>query len=696
LLRRAGNRDGNPQPEGRRTEANVKKIDLHIHTIPTSRDSAFVFSLSKLQEYVESMKIDGIAITNHNCFDASQFNEITDALGIPVFPGIEIDLEGGHLLLLAETDELSDFDARCRTLSDRASAANATISIADLKEIFADLSRYLMIPHYEKKPSVSGDVLNQLSGLVSAGEVGSPKKFCYCIKDKERLVPVYFSDIRITEGLSSFPTRQTYIDAGNVRLSSIRVCLRDKNKVFLAENDGHRVFDALDNGMKLSTGLTVVLGERSSGKTYILDRLFEEYENVKYIRQFSLLARDEESETRRFNDLLSQKHSLFTQEYLKEFKDVVDSMVNVDPKRNDQRIERYLSLLLKNARESERADAFSKAQLFNEADFSIASLETLRTLVSAVESLIENTEYRSIIEKYVSVRALQKLIVELMSKSIEQSELNLKKRWLNDLIGTIRKTLQVHTAATVVEDVDLYQVAIERKMVERFEEVVRAVRRDRQIHIKDVQGFTIVARARSFGGAAELKSLSGKKLAFSDAFKVYDDPYAYLSGLRAIDALEAAEYYRYFVNIDYRILNKHGFDVSGGERSEFNLLQEISDAQQYDMLLIDEPESSFDNLFLKNEVNELIKDISKSVPIVVVTHNNSVGASIKPDYVVFTQKTVVDSNVTYQVYCGYASDKHLRGAEGKSIRNLNIILDCLEAGEIAYVERGDSYEVLKD
>lgn len=36
--------------------------------------------------------------------------------------------------------------------------------------------------------------------------------------------------------------------------------------------------------------------------------------------------------------------------------------------------------------------------------------------------------------------------------------------------------------------------------------------------------------------------------------------------------------------------------ISGGESAEFNLLQTIEDARNYDMLLIDEPESSFDNI----------------------------------------------------------------------------------------------------
>lgn len=44
----------------------MKKLDLHIHTIQTLSDRAFSFSVDKLKEYVKSLNIDGIAITNHN------------------------------------------------------------------------------------------------------------------------------------------------------------------------------------------------------------------------------------------------------------------------------------------------------------------------------------------------------------------------------------------------------------------------------------------------------------------------------------------------------------------------------------------------------------------------------------------------------------------------------------------------------
>lgn len=156
-----------------------------------------------------------------------------------------------------------------------------------------------------------------------------------------------------------------------------------------------------------------------------------------------------------------------------------------------------------------------------------------------------------------------------------------------------------------------------------------------------------------------------------------------------------SDYYKFFVFLDYKILNQYGFPVSGGERAEFNLLQEIKEANSYDMLLIDEPESSFDNIFLKEKVNHIIKELSQNMPVILVTHNNTVGASIKPDYVIFT-KRIISNEISYKRYYGLPSNNYLTSFEGDKIKNIKVMFDCLEAGEEAYNERKHDYEILKN
>src|SRR5438034_7706881 len=165
---------------------------------------------------------------------------------------------------------------------------------------------------------------------------------------------------------------------------------------------------------------------------------------------------------------------------------------------------------------------------------------------------------------------------------------------------------------------------MDSKRIQRFTEIVGFLKKEAVIFEETIQGFRIEATRGAFTGAGEIKTVSGVKTSFADAFAKYGVPYEYLRDLLADESLTRSELFKLFVKIDYRILNKDGFEVSGGERSEFRLLQEIADAQNYDILLVDEPESSFDNLFLNSNVNQILKDISEAMPVVVVTHNSTV------------------------------------------------------------------------
>ena len=671
----------------------MKKIDLHIHTKPSPlSDAQFEFCIETLKEYVKKLEIDCIAITNHNLFDLEQFNIISGQLDIIVLPGIEIDLEKGHLLLISENTELVDFDTKCKKVETLIKTKHDFLTVERLNEIFPDLNRYLLIPHYEKKPIISEEILQKLVPHILAGEVTSARKFKACSKDPSKLTPVIFSDVRVVSSIVNFPTRQTFIDIGDITLSGIKICFGDKGKVCLSKDDGNEYFQVTDDGLYLSTGLNVMLGERSTGKTHTLERIMNSFENVKYIKQFALLQNDEE----KFKTLLSTRHSTVNEQYLKELKETVADVGSVDLRANKNDAEKYLSTLIKFASENDKLDSYSKATLFSETLFSEIDLKGLEKVVEATILLIENTDHQDLISQHLCVNSLKNLVVDLIKRHTEIYETNLKKRWLNDLINKVKDDLKHKTAITPPAEIDFYRLVLENEKVKKFNQVVTEIQKEREIDRKEIRAFKVVARSKRYTGAQQMKSKSGRQLAFTTAFSKYDNPYSFLNSLKEIE-LEETEYHKYFIDIEYKTLNKHGFPVSGGERSEFNLLHEIGDALQYDLLLIDEPESSFDNLFLKNDVNELLKEISKEIPVVIVTHNSTVGASIKPDFVVYTKKTIVGDDVKYQLFCGYPADKQLKSLDGEAMNNYKILLSCLEAGQQAYDDRrATTYEILKN
>lgn len=92
-----------------------------------------------------------------------------------------------------------------------------------------------------------------------------------------------------------------------------------------------------------------------------------------------------------------------------------------------------------------------------------------------------------------------------------------------------------------------------------------------------------------------------------------------------------------------------------------------------------------------------INDISKQIPVIIATHNNTIGASLHPDYLIYTEKDILPGGkVKYRTFTGLPSSTELIDLEGKTISRRDVMLDCLEAGEPAYMDRRVSYEILSN
>lgn len=263
------------------------------------------------------------------------------------------------------------------------------------------------------------------------------------------------------------------------------------------------------------------------------------------------------------------------------------------------------------------------------------------------------------------------------------------------MIKMVKESLQLKSAAPRIPNIDLYQYFINKKKREVFAQVAIAIKKIRTISTEKAGHFTISVSSRPFVNASDLKTVGLRQISLTNAFAKYGDPIQYLNELKAA-GVDSDRIYKLFAAIDYKILNSSGLPVSGGERSEFNFLQKIKDAILCDILIIDEPESSFDNLFLKNEVNKFIKEMAENMPVIISTHNNTIGGSIKPDYILYTEKKIQANEPHFNIYSGYPTAKYLKDVNGNAIENYQITMNSLEAGEQAYSERKDIYETLKN
>lgn len=679
----------------------MKRCDLHIHTVPSVSDRAFTYDKDILLDYVVKTGLDVIAITNHNLFDYKQFQEIKSSLSnAVVLPGIEVDLEGGHILVIANNDDgtLFDFNTKCEEVKNLIKTKDDDITYNTFMRIFGDLSKYLLIPHYEKEPKLHKDVIEKFERNIIAGEVSSVKKFIYMKKEDTELTPVYFSDFRIEKGVTpdKYPVSHTFLDIDQVNVNMLKLCLMDKTKVSLTSEKGIELFQIFPNGQMLSTGLNIMFGKRSTGKTYTLDAIANRFEGkAKYIKQFELLNTGK-NDSDQFEYDLKVRQENAAEDFLREFGIIVTDMLKTCSADEDEmKLQKYLEAVISSAQQSDVNDVFSKSKLFNESYYKEQSHDDIKMLITATLTLLESQLYKQIINKHLPETSLKALLKELIEQYREENVQRQYFKEVNNMIKTVKESLQLKSAAPRIPDIDLYQYFINKKKREVFAQVALAVKKKRTISTEKAGHFTVSVSARPFANATDLKTIGLRQVSLINAFAKYGNPIQYLDELKAA-GVESDRIYKLFSAIDYRILNSSGLPVSGGERSEFNFLQKIKDAILCDILIIDEPESSFDNIFLKNEVNKFIKEMADSMPVIISTHNNTIGGSIKPDYILYTEKKMKADGPHFNIYSGYPTAKFLKDVNGNRIENYEITLNSLEAGEQAYSERKDIYETLKN
>lgn len=445
----------------------------------------------------------------------------------------------------------------------------------------------------------------------------------------------------------------------------------------------------------------MILGQRASGKTILLDSIEENNKNVKYIKQFELIKdgfnknstpkdRDE-----KLSKELIKKYSRHGDNYLEEFKDVVNNMIEVNKDKDELLIEEYIESLKKYASKKVDADNFGQAKLFNESPFSKEGTKNLDTLIGSLENIITNKQYYDQINKYLDFDSLKELIVELCDIRITLANQNKLKGIANEIIKSTQQNLRAKSSTPHIKQVNFEDYLVVLDKIDKFNNIVVNLQERKQKNLESVASkYNVVMDLKEFEGASEIQRSLRVQYALAFAYTAYDNPYLYLKKLEESD-LDDANLYKCFVKITYNILNSDGLSVSGGEYAEFNLINAIEEAHDKDMLLIDEPESSFDNLFLRNDINELLKEWSENMPVVISTHNNTVGLSIKPDYIVHTRKERENGEILFRSYTGKPKDNFLyeTNNNGLSIRTNEVLIDHLEGGQDNYSERRDYYDV---
>lgn len=678
----------------------AKKIDFHIHTIASIKDSDFTFSLDWLKKYVEATELDAIAITNHDLFDENNFREISEALpDIKIYPGIELALDIGHVNIVFPRDCIGELSSFSQWLSTVHQTNTDHITCEELCDNLSCWNQGIYIFELNKSKSVK-EIPDIFNDVTCVGGVSNQLRFNIAKNNPDSIAPCLFSDAHATEqdsdnrnDIVKLQNKQTYLQIDSCEFEDIKRCLQDKSKISISKENLKDVVNI--DGINISSGLNLVVGKRGTGKTHFLNRIKESIEDEYYeIKQFETARADKYIEQQRKEQGLTAISS-WQEKYINEFSKIKSYIQDTGTELND--IEKFLTDVKRFATEMARSQSSQKYSLFKETEFELSNIEYIRDALINIKKVIEKNEIwkllsnaaqkkNNFIEVYSELR-------DIYSKHKRDNELRQK---VNAIMGDIKATLTARTGISNIQECSINKVIHKYQLEKKIDDFLKRIIVETPMKNERLHGYQIQVNLVPYQTATQFqKEIGIKEAVHNDLIKIYRDKdfITFLKNLKQKNFYNEANFAEYLVRKEVKLLDSDGVPASGGQAVGFALMLRLNEAKNKPVILIDEPESSLDNAYIKTELNKELKNLAENSMVVVITHNSTLGALLEPDYLIVTSKSDCGD---YSIMSGEFSSSKIRDAEGIEEKSYNKFVEAMESGIDSYTKKGVVYENLNN
>ncbi len=710
------------------------KIDIHVHTKKTKQGDATTREIDakKFHEIISSTEVKIVAITNHNVFDSTQYNEFVEAVGgaFQIWPGVELDvLEGdrkGHLIVVVSPEQANQLEEAIVKVSIDTSPDNFNISISKVISNFDKLNP-LYIAHYQqKKPHLLDEdieqiiastsnknrVLKEATNAVSAG-----------IFISHGHASIYGSDLQNWEKYQSI----------SKNLPDLRLPVESFEQFCLLLDKDQKAIDTLldkkshekiiikpfkdDSPLKLIVydDINIFFGAKGTGKSDILTAIANYYSNKGIACSKFEAGSDTLEEVYDFNgknlkpDLNDYDIDYCSKEIelIKNAQEVritsLSKYINfhkgsqTNKKANKIKIKDFLEVDTKN---SERQ--FKKIQTSD------------RKVKEFKEFIVQNTVIKGILteEKFDTlILILTEAIQGLEEKSFEEFSNGKTAHLFNGIIEKFKKEVSRKTGApTKPSETGFRKYAENRINIEIAAKTITVNINKKIKSTKDYVGNldekgdlyckTEIAIQNGKFSDGKFKTIkkSIKKNTQKDFSKkianIRDKVYTHdlfeeiseLNQLEDIDKiptiLELLMFNKIFTTKDSE------YKPSTGEASMILLHKELSEDK--DVYILDEPEKSLGNEYINNVIVPLIKEKAKSgKKLFVATHDANIAVRTLPYNSVYRDH----SQEGYKTYVGNPFSNNLVEIKGsqEKLDWKEVSMRTLEGGKEAFGERGQIY-----
>lgn len=423
------------------------RIDLHCHTIKTKQGDAETRNVT-VEKFVETLskhEVQIAAITNHNKFDLSQYEEFKSSAfekDIEVWPGIELDVkvnsEDGHMIIICNPNDYVGFSEIINSLINNVKPDDFIIDFNELIEQIKELDIIIIAHHRLKDHGFSDKSIDQIKQIIKDEKplmVEPPSLKTVGIMYANGINGFIGSDVSDWENypVSKIPTLKMDIKNYDTFKLLIRkdpntidtfINQKEKNEVviqpFSEENDKEEIT------LNIYNDVNIIFGGKGTGKSKIIEAL-----NKYYKEKFGTINVEYYPAQTKESDFVKLIKRPIKKEYFNKF--------NISDCKNEfKKIKSWQEVSLTplksflKGHQSKKASKNFKDFGFRTTVFSdmvsSSKYDTLKNEYINIEKAVLNLLEQKI-NKYITIEEM-KTLKELLSKIQNEAYEKMKEEWI--------------------------------------------------------------------------------------------------------------------------------------------------------------------------------------------------------------------------------------------------------------------------
>lgn len=623
-----------------------KKIDLHIHTKKTHKDS-LNRELTDDQILKKISNLDICSFTNHDTFSLDEYNKYKESVEL-LLPGIELSLKGQHIIIISSQSDVNQFNSDAKEW-ERRIFGKMELEISDFEEIFSG-KNYIYIPHAEKDP-FNKNFLKQLKGLV----VYEPSKFKDFTKLKATLekigiidpVMIFGSDNRDDAEEVFIYTGTGFIDLVKSLKNQDNISNERKPMIKTEHNYPAGVEKNLfDINFKTYGKLNVIIGKKGSGKSFLANliginskgtfnkikqgKIDELKDKSKFIKEVENWISQEED----FINKSNLESEVFIERYIK-----YDNLL----KSEEEKLITNLKVLKKWAKQDKENSFDNLTSLSDVEDYNSNEYAKLKEIKTKLAELSKYEDYlsrnflhhlkheSSIVENNVKehkykeqAQITKKLIFKNLKKFVTDNSRTLIPKPPMDSISKIPPIKQF--ISEEIENINKKILSFDKK-----EEKIELLMGD---NVSAFAGWSVFFKKTRYIGSKPTNPMTKTELEFEKPFTKY------LESRSTDDVIADKEKFKEknFITTNIEVRDSKGNEPSGGQKSALYIVKTFANFNS-DRIILDEVDAGFDSDILNDEMFIGIKELaSRGKEIYIVTHRPPLAINIKPDTIIEVSK----------------------------------------------------------